>query len=167
MFIKNMQNQSKFVGNIQSLPPTSWTEVPPLTRTLSTTLSSNPKSSRIVDLQFFYKLLFYLHKFYDNFLLLFNNMDEWKYTIMLLKESSSRSRYKKQWRFRYSKVSNLYWTKNFQYRGANLWNELDKETKLLINLTMFKIKLKTNLMMKHWYWLFFMFQIEHKDTVCF
>ena len=39
--------------------------------------------------------------------------------------------------------------RTFKYRGAKLWNELDKETKLLINLTMFKIKLKTNLMMKH------------------
>ena len=35
--------------------------------TLSSTLSSNPKSSRCVDLQFFHKLLFYLQKFYDKF----------------------------------------------------------------------------------------------------
>ena len=35
--------------------------------TLSSTLSSNPKSSRIVDLKYFHKLLFYLHKFYDKF----------------------------------------------------------------------------------------------------
>ena len=35
--------------------------------TLSSTLSSNPKSSRSVDLQFLHKLLFYLHKFYDKF----------------------------------------------------------------------------------------------------
>ena len=35
--------------------------------TLSSTLSSNPKSSRSVDLQFFNKLLFYLHKYYDKF----------------------------------------------------------------------------------------------------
>ena len=35
--------------------------------TLSSALSSNPKSSRSVDLQFLHKLLFYLHKFYDKF----------------------------------------------------------------------------------------------------
>ena len=35
--------------------------------TLSSTLSSNPKSSRSVDLQFLHKLLFYIHKFYDKF----------------------------------------------------------------------------------------------------
>ena len=34
---------------------------------LSSTLSSNPKSSRSVDLQFFHKLLSYLHKLYDKF----------------------------------------------------------------------------------------------------
>ena len=37
--------------------------------TFSSTLSSNPKSSRNVDLQFFHKLLFYLHKFYDKLLI--------------------------------------------------------------------------------------------------
>ena len=35
--------------------------------TLSSTLSSNPKSSRSIDLQLFHKLLFYLHKFYDKY----------------------------------------------------------------------------------------------------
>ena len=52
------------------------------TNTLST-LSSNSKSSRIVDLQFFHKLLFYFTNFMTNFSL-FNDTDEWRYTIVLL-----------------------------------------------------------------------------------
>ena len=35
--------------------------------TLSSTLSSNPKSSSFVDLEFPHKLLLYLHLFHDNF----------------------------------------------------------------------------------------------------
>ena len=30
-YTKNKQNQNKFVGNLQSFAPTSWTEIPPLT----------------------------------------------------------------------------------------------------------------------------------------
>jgi hypothetical protein len=44
------------------------TEIFLLELTLSNTLSSNPESSRSVDLQFtFHKLQFYLHQFHDNF----------------------------------------------------------------------------------------------------
>jgi hypothetical protein len=37
----------------------------------------------------------------------------------------------------------------FKYRGTKLWNELDKETKLITNLNSFKVKRKTDLMKKH------------------
>ena len=39
--------------------------------------------------------------------------------------------------------------RTFKYRGTKLWNELNKETKLINNLASFKIKLKTDLMKKH------------------
>ena len=40
--------------------------------------------------------------------------------------------------------------RTFKYGGTTkLWNQLDKETKLMTNLNSFKIKLKTELMKKH------------------
>ena len=34
--------------------------------------------------------------------------------------------------------------RTFKYGGTKLWNQLDKETKLMTNLNSFKTKLKTN-----------------------
>ncbi len=39
--------------------------------------------------------------------------------------------------------------RTFKYGGTKLWNQLDKETKLMTNLNSFKTKLKTELMKKH------------------
>jgi hypothetical protein len=56
--------------------------------TLSSTLSSNPKSSRSADPQFSHKMLFYLQKFHDKNFSLFNDTDRWRYTIMSLKRTN-------------------------------------------------------------------------------